>query len=50
MMNKNKLNEVYERYKHLDPIITNLKCDTFLGQMIHDMWTAIKETARSTDE
>lgn len=46
-MNPMTIEEVYEKYKHLDPLLTNLEwmAATFEGHMLMEFWWAIKAAA-----
>lgn len=38
-----EIREVYEKYKHMDPLLSNLDEKAFESKILCDMWQAIKQ-------
>ena len=36
------IKEAYEKYKHLDHLLSNFKEDDFVSQILYNLWEAIK--------
>jgi hypothetical protein len=45
-----KLQEVYEKYKHLDGPLSEDGQDSFNRTILHDLWLAIKEHVDAPNE